>query len=58
MPKDGGDAEKVLESFAEAGVDVDELAAKLQVEGAQSFVNSWAELMQRIAEKSAALAAS
>ena len=58
MPKDGGDADKVLESFAEAGVDVDELAAKLQVEGAQSFVNSWAELMQRIAEKSAALAAS
>jgi transaldolase len=58
MPKDGGDAEKVLKSFAEAGVEIDELAAKLQVEGAQSFVKSWAELMQRISEKCAALATS
>jgi transaldolase len=58
MPKDGGDAEDVLKRFAEAGVDVDVLAAKLQVEGAQSFVKSWAELMQRIAEKGAALATS
>jgi transaldolase len=58
MPKDGGDAEDVLKRFAEAGVDVDALAARLQVEGAQSFVKSWAELMQRIAEKGAALATS
>jgi transaldolase len=58
MPKDGGDAEDVLKRFADAGVDVDALAAKLQVEGAQSFVKSWAELMQRIAEKGAALATS
>ena len=32
--------------------------AQLQVEGAQSFVKSWTELMQSIAEKSAALATS
>jgi transaldolase len=58
MPKDGGDAEKVLKRFAEAGVDVDKLAATLQVDGAQSFVKSWAELLQRISEKGAALATS
>jgi hypothetical protein len=28
----------------------------LQLEGAQSFVKSWKELLQRIADKSAALA--
>src|SRR5580693_3709226 len=56
MPKDGGDAEEVLKRFAAAGVDVDKLAATLQVDGAQSFVKSWAELLQRISEKGAALA--
>ena len=58
MPKDGGDAEEVLERFAAAGIDVDAVAAQLQLEGAQSFVKSWAELMKRIAEKGAALATS
>ncbi len=58
MPKDGGDAAKVLASFAHAGIDVDALAAQLQVDGAQSFVKSWDELLQRIADKGAALAAS
>ena len=57
MAKDGGDAEQVLARFAAAGIDVDALAARLQVEGAESFVKSWAELMQRIADKSAALKA-
>ena len=56
MAKDGGDAETVLSSFARAGVDVTELAAQLQSEGAASFVKSWTELMQRIQKKSAALA--
>jgi transaldolase len=58
MAKDGGDAESVLAKFAKAGIDIDALAARLQVEGAQSFVKSWAELLQRIADKSAALATS
>lgn len=57
MAKDGGDAEQVLARFAAAGIDVEALAARLQVEGAESFVKSWAELMQRIADKSAALKA-
>jgi transaldolase len=56
MAKDGGDAEAVLAGFAKAGMNIDTLAAQLQVEGAQSFVKSWTELMKRIADKSAALA--
>ena len=56
MPADGGDAEQTLARFANAGVDIDALAARLQLEGAQSFVKSWKELLQRIADKSAALA--
>jgi transaldolase len=58
MPSDGAEAEKTLARFAEAGVDVDALAKKLQIEGAESFVKSWHELMQSIADKSAALAVS
>jgi len=56
MPADGGDAEAVLARFARAGVDVDALAAQLQGEGAASFVKSWGQLLQRIADKSVALA--
>jgi transaldolase len=56
MPKDGGNAEQVLGLFARAGIDVDGLAAQLQVDGAASFVKSWTELLKRIEEKSAALA--
>jgi hypothetical protein len=42
MPDDGGDCEAVLGAqFAKAGIDVDALAAKLQKEGAESFVKSW-----------------
>ena len=56
MSADGGDCEAVLEQFAKAGIDVDALAARLQDEGAKSFVNSWNELMGVIASKSATLA--
>jgi len=38
-----------------AGIDIDALAARLQDEGAKSFVNSWNELMDVIASKSATL---
>jgi transaldolase len=58
IPADGGDAEAVLARFAAAGIDVDALAAKLQVDGAQSFVASWTELLKRIADKGAALGTS
>ena len=52
---DGGDVEQVLAQFAKAGIDVDALAARLQDEGAKSFVKSWDELMAVIATKSAVL---
>ena len=55
LAADGGDAEEVLQQFARAGIDIDRLAAKLQQDGAQSFVNSWVELLERIAAKSTAL---
>ncbi len=51
LPADGGDAEEELAAFAEAGVDTDALAAKLQREGAQSFDDSWRELLQSIARQ-------
>jgi transaldolase len=53
MAADGGDAEAVLASFAQAGIDVDALATQLQDEGAKSFVESWHDLMSRIETKSA-----
>jgi transaldolase len=56
LTADGGDDEEVLARFAGAGVDVDALAGQLQEEGAKSFVNSWQELMNVIAAKSADLA--
>jgi transaldolase len=57
VPADGGDCEAVLAQFAKAGIDVDALAAKLQDEGANSFVKSWNELMAVIVSKSATLSA-
>jgi transaldolase len=57
LPADGGDCEEVLAQFAKAGIDIDALAARLQDEGAKSFVKSWNELMTVIASKSAALGA-
>jgi transaldolase len=56
LPPDGGDAEEVLAQFGKAGIGVDALAARLQEEGAASFVKSWNELMEVIASRRAALA--
>jgi transaldolase len=56
MSVDGGDCETVLSQFGAAGIDIDELAARLQDDGAKSFVNSWIVLMGVIASKSATLA--
>lgn len=57
MPVDGGDAENTIAKFAQAGIDHDRLAANLQKEGAESFVQSWKELLASIASKSAAVKA-
>jgi transaldolase len=56
MSADGGDCEAVLDEFAAAGIDIDDLGAKLQDDGAKSFVSSWNDLMEVIASKSATLA--
>ena len=55
LAPDGGDGEAVLASFAKAGVDIDALAARLQDEGASSFVKSWEDLMARIDSKRTAM---
>lgn len=46
----------VLARFADAGVDVGALAAELQTNGARAFVESWNDLMKRIAAQTASLA--
>ncbi|HEX2358968.1 MAG TPA: transaldolase [Solirubrobacterales bacterium] len=56
LPADGGDAEQVLAQFADAGVDVDQLAARLQVEGADAFVKSWDDLIDSISHEAEKLA--
>jgi transaldolase, mycobacterial type len=55
MSADGGDSDTVLDEFATAKIDIDQLAAKLQDEGATSFVKSWNELLNVISSKTAAL---
>ena len=57
LPVDGGDAETVIAAFAKAGIDDEKLAADLQREGADSFVTSWKDLLDRIETKTAALTA-
>jgi transaldolase len=52
---DGGDSAAVLAQFAGLGFEVESLAAKLQADGAESFVTSWNELMAVIDSKSAEL---
>jgi transaldolase len=53
LAPDGGDCEKVLAAFTNAGIDIDALAMRLQEEGAASFDKSWNDLMARIESKSA-----
>ena len=57
LPVDGGDAETIIAAFARAGIDDEKLAADLQREGADSFVESWKDLLDCIETKSAALKA-
>ena len=56
MDPDGGDCETVLADFEKAGIDIVALSARLQDEGAKSFVNSWNDLMDVIEAKSSAIA--
>src|SRR5215831_9901245 len=55
LAPDGGDCETVLAGFTKAGIDIAALAARLQDEGASSFVKSWNDLMACIHSKSVAI---
>jgi transaldolase len=57
MATDGGDADATLAQITKAGVDIDALALKLQQDGAQAFVKSWHQLLQRLADKVGSLGA-
>jgi transaldolase len=57
LPVDGGDAEATLRRIGQAGVDVDALAAELQVKGRDAFVASFDSLLARVAAKMQALRA-
>jgi transaldolase len=51
LPRDGGDCEAVLADFRKAGIDLEQLAADLQSQGANSFDESWQSLLSAIASK-------
>ncbi len=55
MPTDGGDADKIFAAHEAAGVDVAALGAKLQTDGAASFVSAWNDLMAHIDAQRVAL---
>jgi transaldolase len=55
LPADGGDADAQLARFTEVGVDLDDVAAQLQSNGAKSFVGAWHELMGRIEAQTSAV---
>jgi transaldolase len=57
LPFDGGDSAAVLTAFAQAGIAVDNLAERLQREGAAGFVKSWKDLLQCIESKAHGVAA-
>jgi transaldolase len=55
LPADGGDADAMLARFTEVGVDLDDVAAQLQSNGANKFVAAWHELMDRIEAQTSAV---
>jgi transaldolase len=57
LPADGGDADEVFQAHRDAGIDTDELALKLQKDGAEAFVKSWNELLETIKSESERLVA-
>ncbi len=54
LPEDGGDAEQTFKAFNDAGIDTDELAARLQKEGADAFVSSWNDLLESVSKQAQA----
>jgi transaldolase len=54
LSPDGGESAELLRDFTHSGTDLEALAARLQEEGAASFVTSWQDLLSVIASKTAA----
>jgi transaldolase len=48
VPADGGDCDRVLAEFGDAGIDVAALAKRLQEEGKEAFAKSWDEMLNSI----------
>jgi transaldolase len=55
MAADGGDCDEVLAKFADAGIDAQALATKLQDDGADAFVDAWTDLLDVISSHSESL---
>ncbi|MGI8904383.1 MAG: transaldolase [Solirubrobacteraceae bacterium] len=55
LPPDGGDADATIARIEAAGIELVELGATLQAEGAGSFVNAWEDLMSSIEAKATAV---
>jgi transaldolase len=51
LPRDGGDCEAVLDHFRKAGINLNQLAADLQSNGAKAFDESWRDLLNAIESK-------
>jgi transaldolase len=51
LPFDGGKSEHTIEAFRHASIDDAALAARLQLEGAESFAKSWRALIASLDEK-------
>lgn len=56
LPEDGGDAAQVLEAIARTGIDCEQLAEELQIQGKAAFSESYRTLLSAIQEKMATLA--
>ncbi len=56
MSHNGSDGDTVVQRFAQAGINADALAERLQREGADSFSKSWQALLKQIDDKRASVA--
>lgn len=55
LPRNGGDFRLVLAQIKESGIDLDQVAAELQTEGARAFDESWKNMLVAIGKKGKAL---
>ena len=55
LERDVDDARRLLEQFAEAGIDYDDVVEVLEREGVEKFADSFSELIEGVAAKRAEL---